>query len=388
MKKIIALFLSLIMTFAVASPVYAISNDYSSDESSILANFDVQEKLENILRAVEPQKALFGMSNVDFANVQIGEEIPVYETYSNRLVSSELHIAPILLDGEIISLFYIMQSENDWVVQLGKGLVSKIKAYANNSPFAIIYASEGAYVFTDGEYHLIAESDCNEQTKLDSASISGQEANCSNLETISRTSISSIESADFSNIICKNVSDSIAINATPEGPQLQAVSPSSYDVFCSICRIQQPSKSWFCWACCIASMVNYMYDGNETYQSIAYLFNHYTDEGLTLAEIVDKFNTWFDADYVDEYDDHISQTFAYNELKNDRLILGAYSYAGYGHAVVICGINKTVKSYAFMDPAVGEYCAGTIYTTSGSWCFISESSGNRFTMLGYGCYDG
>lgn len=27
-----------------------------------------------------------------------------------------------------------MQSENEWIVQLGKGLVSKIKAYANNSP--------------------------------------------------------------------------------------------------------------------------------------------------------------------------------------------------------------------------------------------------------------
>lgn len=54
----------------------------------------------------------------------------------------------------------------------------------------------------------------------------------------------------------------------------------------------------------------------------------------------------------------------------------------------ICGVNQTVKSYAFMDPAVGEYCAGTIYTSSGKWSFISESSGNRFTMNGYGYYDG
>lgn len=43
-----------------------------------------------------------------------------------------------------------------------------------------------------------------------------------------------------------------------------------------------------------------MYGGIETYQSIAYLFNHYTDEGLTLAEIISKFNRWFDADYIDE----------------------------------------------------------------------------------------
>lgn len=234
----------------------------------------------------------------------------------------------------------------------------------------------------------IAESDCNEQTKLSSTSVSSLETNSSNLEVISKTPILSVTSSDFSNIICKNLSSGITIEASPAGTQTRAVSPSNYDTFCSVDKIQQPSGSWFCWACCIASMVNYMYGGNETYQSIAYLFNHYTDEGLTLAETISKFNTWFDADYIDEYDDHISQTFTYNELRNDRLILGAYSYAGYGHAVVICGVNKTVKSYAFMDPAVGEYCAGTIYTSSGKWSFISESSGYRFTMHGYGYYDG
>lgn len=142
MKKFIALMLSLIMTFAVASPAYAISNDYTFVETSVLENCNVQEKMEGILCAVEPQKALFGLSDIDFGNVQLGEEIPVYETYNNSLVPSELHIVPILLDGEVISLFYIMQSENEWIVQLGKGLVNKIKAYANNSPFAIIYTSE------------------------------------------------------------------------------------------------------------------------------------------------------------------------------------------------------------------------------------------------------
>ena len=131
MKKFIALVLSLIMTFAVASPAYAISNGYAFVETSVLANCDVQEKMEDILCAVEPQKALFGLSDINFENVQLGEEIPVYETYNNSLVPSELHIVPILLDGEVISLFYIMQSENEWIVQLGKGLVSKIKAQAN-----------------------------------------------------------------------------------------------------------------------------------------------------------------------------------------------------------------------------------------------------------------
>ena len=83
MKKFIALVLSLIMTFAVASPAYAISNGYAFVETSVLANCDVQEKMEDILCAVEPQKALFGLSDINFENVQLGEEIPVYETYNN-----------------------------------------------------------------------------------------------------------------------------------------------------------------------------------------------------------------------------------------------------------------------------------------------------------------
>lgn len=47
--------------------------------------------------------------------------------------------------------------------------------------------------------------------------------------------------------------------------------------------------------------------------------------------MISKNGPLFSSHYIDEYDDHISQTFAYNELRNDRLILGAYSYAGYGH---------------------------------------------------------
>ena len=38
----------MIMTFAVASPAYAISNGYAFVETSVLANCDVQEKMEDI----------------------------------------------------------------------------------------------------------------------------------------------------------------------------------------------------------------------------------------------------------------------------------------------------------------------------------------------------
>ena len=104
--------------------------------------------------------------------------------------------------------------------------------------------------------------------------------------------------------------------------------------------------------------------------------------------MISEFNEWFDADYASTSSRNINQSFAHDELCNDRPILGAYSYAGYGHAVVICGVNENFGSYAFMDPAVGDYCAGVIYNTSGDWSFVNESSGHRFTMQGYGYYAG
>ena len=83
--------------------------------------------------------------------------------------------------------------------------------------------------------------------------------------------------------------------------------------------------------------------------------------------MISEFNEWFDADYASTSSRNINQSFAHDELCNDRPIIGAYSYAGYGHAVVICGVNENFGSYAFMDPAVGDYCAGVIYNTSGDW---------------------
>ena len=107
-----------------------------------------------------------------------------------------------------------------------------------------------------------------------------------------------------------------------------------------------------------------------------------------LSRVISEFNEWFDADYASTSSRNINQSFAHDELCNDRPIIGAYSYAGYGHAVVICGVNENFGSYAFMDPAVGDYCAGVIYNTSGDWSFVNESSGHRFTMQGYGYYAG
>lgn len=66
--------------------------------------------------------------------------------------------------------------------------------------------------------------------------------------------------------------------------------------------------------------------------------------------MISEFNEWFDADYASTSSRNINQSFAHDELCNDRPIIGAYSYAGYGHAVVICGVNENFGSYAFYGP--------------------------------------
>lgn len=58
--------------------------------------------------------------------------------------------------------------------------------------------------------------------------------------------------------------------------------------------------------------------------------------------MISEFNEWFDADYASTSSRNINQSFAHDELCNDRPIIGAYSYAGYGHAVVICGVNENL----------------------------------------------
>ena len=54
-----------------------------------------------------------------------------------------------------------------------------------------------------------------------------------------------------------------------------------------------------------------------------------------MSRVISEFNEWFDADYASTSSRNINQSFAHDELCNDRPIIGAYSYAGYGHAVVI-----------------------------------------------------
>lgn len=375
MKKLFSLFFAIIILIS-SIPVAEASNHSSSreDDMNIVENHEIQQVMLRILSSIEHEKELYGLENVDFSNVEIGSEIPTYITCNNELQFTDTHIFPVLADGQIISLFYISKDENEWGGQLSNALAAQINELADNSACAIVYDNTGAYLFANGRYHLLLKdsTSSNPHTKI--------------AATETRTPIELV-SSDILDDSCStfNIATSLNVNDYMTfRPTAQSATAASL----AVDLIKQPSGSNYCWACSIASIANYLYDYKWSYMYVANVFNGGVDEPMSLPDIIQNFNLNFNADYAYKVDNTPSLQFVVDELADFTPLLGAFIYGSIGHAVVIRGASIDSNTFSVMDPGTGTYVSGTVYQTSGKWRYTSESSTTRFSLYGYGYYNG
>ena len=355
------------------------STEDTYDSAKIVSIQDIEDNgsilqaIEDILSFVENRTEWFELTNVDFEAVNIGSVIPIYETCDGELIPSDTFLIPVLANNEIKNTFFVSQYGDDWDIQLDGRYVNQINTLPSGSSFAIVNDCNGAYLISEDSHSLLEQFEDNCQLALSD----------SELEETARTPISAFAETDFASLLSSPPVVELELNVHSEISS-QAFDPDNYEVFCDVLPVKQPSGSHFCWACCIASMVDYMYGGNIGYEQVAYLFNGYVDEDMTMDDIIYNFNRNFSANYTYANGNSMSTSFLMGHLRNGRPMIGGYSYAGYGHALVICGVSS--NAYAVMDPATGGYAAGTIYASSSGWSYRSD--GKRYTLACYGYYAG
>lgn len=333
----------------------------------------ILQAIEDILSFVENRTEWFGLTDVDFEAVNIGSVIPIYETYDGELIPSDTFLIPVLANNEIKNTFFASPYGDDWDIQLDGRYVGQINTLPSGSSFAIVNDCNGAYLISEGSYSLLEQFEDNYQLALSD----------SESEETAQTPISAFAETDLESLLSPPPVVELELNVHSEISS-QAFDPDDYEVFCDVLPVKQPSGSHFCWACCIASMVEYMYGGDIGYEQVAYMFNGYVDEDMSMSDIIYNFNRNFSANYTYTNSNSMSTSFLMSHLRNGKPMIGGYSYAGYGHALVICGASS--NAYAVMDPATGGYAAGTIYASSSGWSYRSD--GKRYTLACYGYYAG
>lgn len=353
-RRLFCVLLSLCLIFSCVTPSLA-----ANIGSKAAFENEIVEKTFSVLQFMEPEKELYGLGNIDFSALYLGEQLPAYI------------VEPTGMIAETDILYYPIMSESAWVAtaiittdSAGKvnSQVSTEYATAYNhagasGDVALIFDSSAAYISTEEEILLAAKAPNEISNRGNLSSFSG-------LNNINREKLSAKRA-----IVSKNVS-----------------SPRSFDnqYYLAVPCVQQAANSLQCWAACIAAIRGY-YDTETTIDQV------YTKAGVPkyngvniykAAATLEDYNYTLDWYWDGGYNWYQLRTAIYFY---ERPIYTACTYAATsGHAVVIRGFYvyqniSQVGIITYMDPAVGRYVSSSV-ATDGDFYYVPSGSSAQYTM--------
>ena len=213
-KRFLCILLSMCMMFSFAS--YSVKAEGDDKEAVISAMIDIL-----------PVKELYGLENVDFSTLEMGNKINVYNYVENAFVFSRAAY-PIFGGGELIAVLYEVGASQ---FQLMDGIAEAIRV-ANCTDIAIVYARAGCYVFDGERFILIREARDQDTSK----SILPVDISTINTSSVSITNLSGVTELDLASVpaICSDESYSL-----------------------NVPYVSQGNTEYMGWAAAIASVANY-----------------------------------------------------------------------------------------------------------------------------------
>lgn len=360
-SKVLKFVLTLVIVLnSCAVPVFATENQTTSVVSS-----DIADAIMEALDFVSLQKEQYGLGDVDFETLSVGEKISAYEYVEDKLCEMDFQLYPLLSDGNIVA--FAVKDDKKTSVDITTALVEEVNSKKpENEDFALIYDKDSCYLYTLDRLNKIYEDMQMDDGRGDfgSDNISAS----SLLESVEIEDDYNIQSLDY----CETVNAS-------QYKQSRAEVPKYYSL--SVPYVSQATNSSYCWASCVASIGNYFTNQRNTGEYVAiYVFGTSYNKGATGVQAMGALKSIYGVSYT--YHNSVpSDDTILNSIKTlGRPLYSAWSGPDGGHATVICGVNVLSGYITIMNPASGFMTA----TTNGStYTYISVNNGNRFTLYGY-----
>lgn len=335
MKKRVILFaLICLMFFSFSITVYA-----ESDEDKEIISSEEEEKIIDVLKYVESDAKSFGLSGIDFNNLQISDAIPLYE-YKSQEFFKIGETYPIISDGHIVALA-TKCCEDKYSLETALAQKIDLLGYKN---IAIICDSESEYIY-DG-------STITEVMKL-------------GIIVEDRDSISDSSLMDYSGISLTNIETVEYLNYS----EYQSEITRQNYYFCNVSYVTQNPYNNLCWAATTACIKNYLSGTtlNAAAVSMAY-FNVSTVMNIKVpsSDVANFMQNTYGLSYT--YNNYRpSDNAILNNITGGYPIYGSFSWttsssSGY-HACTIYGVNPISGYISVMNPSQGAMVAATNGTT-------------------------
>ncbi|MEA4920300.1 MAG: papain-like cysteine protease family protein [Clostridiaceae bacterium] len=364
-KKIMCLCFAVVFVFSISVPVFA--ENVSSSAVTVFEE-QVSSLTHDVLKFMEPEKELYGLGDIDFSSLFIGEEIPAYIlTDAGMIVETNILYFPIMSDNIWVATSIVSyDSAGEMNVQISTEYAKAYEAVDTfSTEVALLFDNNAAYIYTD--------------TGVTQAAISPNEIS-------GRVSIKDYDATltPMTAPLSSQRTLSVRVDSERNSRTTRSFDNQKY---LSVPGVRQAAGSLQCWAASIASIRGY-------YGTTTSIDNVYNFSGIT------KYlgaNIYTAADVLEDYGFNLTWywngSFNWYQLRteiyyNESPFFVACSYSNSsGHAVVLRGYYvyeniSQVGIISYMDPVTGNYAASSV-ATDGDFYYVPSGSSSQYTMNGF-----
>lgn len=342
MKRFISAILMLSLLFTASMPAGAV---VVGGEDVLSA--DISDGICGILEIVEHDKEMWGLSNVDFSNIYVGDPVHTYEYVDGSFIETSPYYP--LFDNRTLIAFYVdIDGEIGQVMQAFVDDVNTV----NPSEFALVSDTVACYLYDGIDFYSIAEYP----------------------EAILERDLYSPGFQEEPNLLVTKLEPKYRLNYQSPAERVQTY------ISCPVGFVAQPDRSNWCWAAAVASVANYKNGTSLSAEDVAYAID--PDMGYEIALNGNEIELALEVKYQLDY--------SYRKtVPSDNVILNNIDYrypvlgicespsASLAHMVVINGINVVAGYLTVMDP---NYGFATTTFKNGEYVYIVPGKNKEWSF--------
>lgn len=363
-KKVTVALLICVLALTAYIPVFAAEPSTEDVATHNSLEEQVAALSGRVLQFIEPEKASYGMEDVDFTTLYLGEQIPAYEVIQGglKLVTDVLYF-PIMSENKwVATAFVTCDSDQNISVQISDEYAEDYaKMRITDRQVSLIFDRTSAYVFSGDEFIEAAKAP---EITTDRVNVSEYKGLLPAGATLDRAEMISVEKA-------------------------APITRASFNnqKYLSVPLIKQKSGSMQCWAACIAAIRGYY--GTSTTIDQVYNFANVTKyNGATVAKsksVLEKYGFTVRQYYSDTFNWYQLRTEIYSY--ESPIFAGCKYNSSTGHAIVIRGYYVYENAdglgiIGYMDPATGKNAASSV-STDYKFYYVSSDNGKSYRITDF-----
>ncbi|MGM9670551.1 MAG: C39 family peptidase [Oscillospiraceae bacterium] len=361
MKKLISVLISIGILMSISV------NAFASTEAAVPTTHVTA--IKQVLESAASEKELYGFEGIYLSTTWISAEIPAYEVCDGSFSRIDnIAFYPIVNTfGQLISIAAVVSDAYGVSASISSELISVLNdcfAISTNPRIALLYDDEGVYCWNGVSAVFLKDG------------ISGCAPYRGRLSNVSETEFSCLETASIQKACQLNISNSIQ----PCGYEDEAA-------YVTAPVKRQPAGSYWCWAACMASVVQLEGKGNYTCTAMANRYTTSTTATASMDIVKDRLSSGFGLSFTHIQTNYL--THVLNSLGRGHAVIGGF-IASYdlGHMMVVRGIDFSANTFSVMDPGASgsNYHVGSIVNRSGQYGtlrYVSTASGSVYNMIEY-----